>query len=299
MPSGITDVCSITPNILEEPYLLAIPPINFEDTPTIDVEGDGSELLPYNMNVIRDPDPDNDLEFRANGLYVEAGIPGPAGDPGTNGTNGTNGLNGTNGADGTNGTNGAAGADGAGPPVGAIYPIAGVNAPTGTEPLWGQLIARITYPDLFAFAVASGNIITDAAWTGDPLNVGKFSEGDGVNTFRLPNIRGYFLRAWNSNDGGLYPDDDRDLGTTQEDAIRNITGNTITTHDVVRGPTVGAFIGSLGGGGAVMTEPTFDMNDTAGNINFDASNAPGVNVADENRPLNIAYMYVIQAAPVV
>ena len=244
------------------------------------------------MNVIRDPDPDNDLEFRANGLYVEAGIPGPAGDPGTNGTNGTNGLNGTNGADGTNGTNGAAGADGAGPPVGAIYPIAGVNAPTGTEPLWGQLIARITYPDLFAFAVASGNIITDAAWTGDPLNVGKFSEGDGVNTFRLPNIRGYFLRAWNSNDAGLYPDDNRDLGTVQGDAIRNITGD-LTMEDSTPSAPTGAL--TLGTANAIGTNGNGSLPSNA--IGFDASQV--VPTADENRPKNIAYMYVIQAASVV
>jgi len=291
LPSGITDVCSITPNILEEPYLLAIPPINFEDTPTIDVEGDGSELLPYNMNVIRDPDPDNDLEFRANGLYVEAGIPGPAGDPGTNGTNGTNGLNGTNGADGTNGTNGAAGADGAGPPVGAIYPIAGVNAPTGTEPLWGQLIARITYPDLFAFAVASGNIVSDATWVGDPTLKGQWSDGDGINTFRLPDYRGRFVRPWNS-DAVTGIDPNRDIGTVQGDAIRNITGD-LTMEDSTPSAPTGAL--TLGTANAIGTNGNGSLPSNA--IGFDASQV--VPTADENRPVNIAYMYVIQAASVV
>ena len=242
------------------------------------------------MNVIRDPDPDNDLEFRANGLYVEAGIPGPAGDPGTNGTNGTNGLNGTNGADGTNGTNGAAGADGAGPPVGAIYPIAGVNAPTGTEPLWGQLIARITYPDLFAFAVASGNIVSDATWVGDPTLKGQWSDGDGINTFRLPDYRGLFPRPWNS-DAVTGNDPNRDIGTVQGDAIRNITGN--VQADGVYFSGGGAFLEDAVTPGMRPVNSNFSERE----LTFDASAV--VPTADENRPVNVAAMYVVQAIAVV
>lgn len=293
LPSAIQDVCGITSDILVAPFMLAIPPINFEDTITVDVQGDGSELLPYNMNVIIDPDPDNDLEARANGLFADsaAGADGADGADGASGTNGADGSNGTNGADGSNGSNGS---DGAGPPVGMIFPVPATGAPANTEPLWGQLINRGTWPELWDFANASGNIIDDATWLGDPLNVGKFSSGDLANTFRLPNLRGYFLRVWNNDDGANYPDDNRDFASAQDHAIENITGD-FQLEDVNILATTGAFQS----GAANMTgSPGGNNPDPDVNVEFDASNVVNTD-PDETRPKNIAYMYVIQAASIV
>ena len=289
LPSGL-DVCNITPDIIEEPFLLAIPPCSIVGSDTITITGAGTQLNPKQIHLKIDPDSDNDIEVRAGGVFIEeTGVPGPPGDPGTNGTNGSNGSNGTNGADGTNGTDGAAGANGAGPPVGMIFPVPGTSAPANTEPLWGQLINRVTWPELWNFAIASGNLIDDATWLGDPANVGKFSSGDGVNTFRVPNLRGYFLRVWNSNDGGLYPDDDRDFASVQEDGIEDHTHTLGNDADA--------------GGGAT---PNVNQNGSIGGANdgifsgsvfgTDQATFEGI---DETRPKNIAYMYVIQAASVV
>ena len=290
LPSGL-DICGITADILVEPFMEAILPINLEDSDTVDVQGDGTELNPYNFNVIRDPDAANDLEERANGLFVDTtGAPGADGVDGTNGDPGTDGLDGTNGTDGVDGADGAAGANGAGPAVGSIFWIPGDTAPANTLPLFGQLENRITEPELFAFAVASGMIILDGDWTGDSANVGFFSSGDGVNTFRLPDLRGYFIRGWNND--VTDPDANRVLGSVQGDAIRNITGSTLlegTTPLTVAGAfELGA--PQTSGQADITPESHFELAFNADNV---------VPTADENRPLNIAYMPVIQSQSIV
>jgi hypothetical protein len=288
LPSSIQDVCGITTNILVPPYLLAIPPINLEDTDTIDVQGDGSELNPYNFNVIIDPDLDNDLEARANGLFVEeTGTPGPPGNDGTDGTDGADGADGTNGADGADGADGTDGADGAGPAVGSIFSVPSIAAPPNTEPLWGQLLTRIEYPELWAFIIASGNVIDDATWLGSATEQGHFSSGDGINTFRLPDMRGYFQRVWNGE--VAEPDPSRGIGTIQDDGIEDHTHTLGNASDAGGGATPNVNSdGSVGGAddglhtGSVFAE--------------DQSTFEGI---DETRPKNIAYMFVIQASSVV
>lgn len=290
LPSGIESVCEITPAILVSPYLTANDLIFLEDTLTVDVVGAGTENIPYNFNVIIDPDIDNDLEGRANGLFVSAeGSVGPEGPQGDPGEQGDPGLNGTDGTDGTDGSDGSAGANGAGPPVGSTFTIPSLNAPTGTLPLWGQLINRISFPDLFDFAVASGNILDDATWLGDPNNVGAFSSGDGVNTFRLPNTRGYFMRMWNSDDQALYPDDARVFASVQEDSIKDHTHTLGNSADSTAGANQNVNAdGSIGGvDDGIHTGSVFgtDQSTFEGDI--------------ETRPKNIAWMHVIQASSIV
>ena len=62
----------------------------------------------------------------------------------------------------------------------------------------GQLLNRADYPG--CWAAVSGNAITDAAWlaaqNGGNNGVNQFSDGDGSTTFRIPDLRGEFLRGY-------------------------------------------------------------------------------------------------------
>lgn len=111
----------------------------------------------------------------------------------------------------------------------SFYPC--TTPPSGTIKANGVLLSRLTYADLWAFAQASGNIVTDALWTSDKM-YGSFSTGDGTTTFRIPDVRGEFLRAW---DDGRGMDTGRVLGKHQDS--QNLAHNhTITdpghTHTV-------------------------------------------------------------------
>lgn len=97
---------------------------------------------------------------------------------------------------------------------GAVVMFPGTSPPSGYVKANGALLSRVTYANLWAYAQASGNIAaSDAAWTS-----GQFSPGDGATTFRVPDLRGYHLRAWDDSRG---IDSGRGLGTVQADAFQN------------------------------------------------------------------------------
>ena len=84
------------------------------------------------------------------------------------------------------------------------------TAPSGYVIANGGLLSRAAYPALWAHAQASGNIAgTDAAWS-----AGMYSPGDGATTFRIPELRGEFLRF---ADGGRGVDAGRSVGSYQAD----------------------------------------------------------------------------------
>ena len=96
-------------------------------------------------------------------------------------------------------------------PAGGVHYFPATAAPTGFLKANGALISRTTYAALYAFAVASGNIsVNDGAWLS-----GQFSPGDGATTFRIPDLRGYHVRAF---DDGRGIDSGRAIGTVQADA---------------------------------------------------------------------------------
>ncbi|MDN7970397.1 phage tail protein [Burkholderia multivorans] len=74
----------------------------------------------------------------------------------------------------------------------------------------GALVNRSDYPALWAYAQASGALVAESAWGQN--NWGCFSTGDGATTFRLPELRGEFLRCW---DDGRGADSARGIGTFQ------------------------------------------------------------------------------------
>lgn len=164
--------------------------------------------------------------------------------------------------------------------VGSIALFAGTTPPAG----WlkcdgtGDLL-RSQYQALWNFAFNSNNIVDETSWLAG--RIGSFSTGNGSTTFRIPDLRGEFVRALAD---GKAVDTGRVIGSSQGDAIRNITGNLGATVTWIFAD--GAFSSvfartSLGGG-------TFGLYD----CNFDASRV--VPTAQENRPRNIALLYCIK-----
>ncbi|MFP3567312.1 tail fiber protein [Paraburkholderia sp. SIMBA_030] len=93
--------------------------------------------------------------------------------------------------------------------VGTIVFEARTTARAGFLKLNGAVLRRADYPALWAYAQASGAIVAEAYWTS---NFGCFSTGDGSTNFRIPELRGEFLRCW---DDGRGADPGRGIGTNQ------------------------------------------------------------------------------------
>lgn len=88
--------------------------------------------------------------------------------------------------------------DGAGTPTGAMMQFPTTTAPAGFLKMNGQLVSRTTYATLFAFATAVG-LVSEATWSGGQS--GSFAVGDGSTTFRLPDLRGLFVRGLDESRG--------------------------------------------------------------------------------------------------
>lgn len=157
-----------------------------------------------------------------------------------------------------------------GTPVGTVNASASTKVPDGWLKCDGAEISRTEYADLFDSIGAT------------------FGEGDKTTTFNLPDLRGEFIRGV---DDGRGVDTDRVMGSEQGDAIRNINGrwfNAASAAAMTSPENSGAMFGGESWaykyGGDAKTTPQF--------IEFDASRV--VPTAEENRPRNVALMYVIK-----
>lgn len=128
----------------------------------------------------------------------------------------------------------------------------------------GREVSREAYSDLF-----------EAIGT-------TYGEGNGTTTFNIPDRRGYFGRCL---DAGAEVDyqSDREIGSKQGDAIRNITGRMLDNHLSSTNTTEGALVSSvLGTNYQYVGDGTyFGLN-----TEFDASRV--VPTAPENVVKNIA-----------
>ncbi len=108
-------------------------------------------------------------------------------------------------------------------------------------------------------------------------------------TNKLPDLRGEFIRGW---DDGRGVDAGRQLLSSQGDAIRNIEGfadgGIGMSFDAIRGAFYDA-----GTRSARMPNNTTTIEKTD-DLGFDASRV--VPTANENRPRNIAFNYIVRAA---
>lgn len=88
--------------------------------------------------------------------------------------------------------------------------------PNGWLEMNGQLVNRSDYAELYAWAEENNLLITDSQWNDeynlDTCNKGKFSYGNGISTFRLPDFRARFIRGLDNNAG---IDTNRVLGSEQ------------------------------------------------------------------------------------
>ena len=106
-------------------------------------------------------------------------------------------------------------------------------------------------------------------------------------TNKLPDLRGEFIRGWDDERG---VDSGRTLLSSQGDAIRNITGNVGVYADGLLTYASGVF--SLGPSSSNKQNPIAGTGANA-YATFDASKV--VPTANENRPRNITFNYIVRA----
>lgn len=175
-----------------------------------------------------------------------------------------------------------------GAPTGAIISFTGVTPPAGWVLANGGPLLRATFPNLWAFAQASGNL----AATNESKDVGQYGPGDGSTTFTTPNLtlfNGLFIRSTLAGRG---------IGTGQGPAIQSHThtGTTSVAGDHTHPVSIPAS-GSLSAGGwPVLGPQTSTLNFTTGSAGAHAhtftTNATG---DTETRPVNVAYPFIIKA----
>ncbi|PQQ24800.1 hypothetical protein C6H66_14615 [Photorhabdus hindustanensis] len=103
---------------------------------------------------------------------------------------------------------------------------------------------------------------------------------------RVPDLRGEFIRGWDDSRG---VDPGRVCGTWQGDAIRNITGDFGNPTTENGSDASGAFSYTYRPGGRAQGAGGGSVSFT-----FDASRV--VPTANENRPRNVAFNYIVRAA---
>lgn len=148
----------------------------------------------------------------------------------------------------------------------------GDTAPVGTIAMWGTSTPPIGWMEL------------NGQSTADSPELSKM-----FGAF-LPDFRGQFVRAWDHG-AGIDPDS-RAILTKQGDAIRNITGSVRSAMRSGTGGTASAD-GAFKPGPSGNVKPDHYNSASYNGFDFDASLQ--VPTAEENRPTNIAVMYIIKA----
>ena len=92
-------------------------------------------------------------------------------------------------------------------PAGQVAYFAQITAPTGWLKANGAEISRVTYSDLYSVI---GTL---------------YGDGDGIDTFNLPDLRGEFIRGWDDSRG---VDPGRALGSLQDESIADHRHNMIS-----------------------------------------------------------------------
>ncbi|AEZ66402.1 hypothetical protein EXT67_20965 [Pectobacterium atrosepticum] len=148
-------------------------------------------------------------------------------------------------------------------PIGAVIPWPGATVPDGWLECSGQVFNTGQNPKLYS--VLGRNVV--------------------------PDYRGLFLRGWAHGSDANDPDAGRALGSVQGDAIRNITG--YFPADIGNSNFIGRYVGgAFRDDGSLTSGDDGTRSNEVRKYSFDASRE--VPVAAENRPKNIAVMYIIK-----
>lgn len=152
----------------------------------------------------------------------------------------------------------------------------------------GQELYRGDFAALFAFAQQNNLLVSEEEWSNGMQ--GMYSIGDGQMTFRIPDLRGQFIRAL---DDGRGFDLDRTLGSQQDDAIRNISGALYASEYTLRvGKNTENNLFRAGSTRRDYYIGTRQGSEGCSHVIFDASKV--VPTAPENRPKNIALIAQIK-----
>jgi len=107
-----------------------------------------------------------------------------------------------------------------GVPTGVIVSWPGEAPPSGWLECDGSLLLRADYTALWQMVEGSNNSASEAEWASSRW--GGFSNGNGSTTFRLPDLRGEFIRGW---DHGRGVDSGRGLGAQQDSLFQEHSHN--------------------------------------------------------------------------
>ena len=179
-----------------------------------------------------------------------------------------------------------------GVPSGAVFCIAVASVPSGYLECNGAAVSRTTYAALFA-------VIGTA-----------YGTGNGSSTFNLPDLRGEFIRGF---DNGRGVDSGRSIASSQSEQNKQHNhsasssssvspsshGHTSTKLDNNRvfgfKQTGANQDGDTSPFGSPGTIPGFNISNLVNNTTLSVSTSTSIaNEGGENRPRNIAMMYVIK-----
>ena len=148
------------------------------------------------------------------------------------------------------------------------------SAPYGWVHANGQELSRTTDDALWQFAQNSGLLVAQSTKDSDNVAYAMYwGDGDGSSTFTIPNWHlGHFARGNPT---------DVNIGDTQGDTIRNITGVVDTNYNTFNEKVTGAFeLGPIDTESNISISGNVSTNE--GTAKFDASLV--VPTSSENRP---------------
>ena len=181
---------------------------------------------------------------------------------------------------------------GGGTPAGGTIAFSGPtnNVPDGWLLCDGSAVRSNDYPNLYAAIGTSWGDASDDA----------VSE----TNFRVPDMRGYFLRGVDHGEGNDPDAAERtnivsggtlgdDIGTYQFDAFQNITG-TVSAVSKTYGSSFGQASGVFEKGAPILGDntPVYETVDGTGTFTLDASRV--ARTSTETRPKNVGVNYIIK-----
>lgn len=201
-------------------------------------------------------------------------------------------------------------------PIGGIIIMPGNFVPPNYIRPNGAVLSRADYSRLWSFANSdSSNIVNESAWGSNPA---CFSRGDGSTTFRIPDLRGEFIRFW---DEGRGVDAGRAFASVQDSQNLSHThsawdnGHNHGINDPghnhhVNDPghrhwydTVGGAVGIQGGLAAIRMGAQGTNTSSSGTGIWNSGSVTGISIrtgnasivvgasgGNESRPRNVAYL---------